>query len=146
MDALEFLKNLEHAPRDLELLLCGLIRICGGAEGNREAAVARLSKLRPKDIRRTKLRKNLLLEITTVVQFHIFVCVPGIAILAPKFAPTVGIEGPCKRHPAAGFTVKGRARGKSEVLNSCPLAQLRAFLGHPCNADEFRTPPHGNTR
>ena len=52
---------------------------------------------------------DLSLEIYTVSEFHEFVGITRVAILAGEFAAPVGIDGPGKGHSGGGAAVEQRA-------------------------------------
>ena len=78
-----------------------LIRIGGGADRYAAAAVDSF-QLPPENPRHIRLRVDLVFELEAVAQFHEFVCVARVAILAAEFAAAVRIQTPLERHAGPG--------------------------------------------
>src|SRR5262249_46090244 len=103
-----------------------LIRIGRGTERNGQSLVLGGAKLGPQKLWRGHLGEDLPLKVRAVPHFHKLVGITGIAVLAPKLAPSVGVDGPDKGHAAAGLAVERGARREDKKLDLGPLANLWA--------------------
>src|SRR5258708_14695681 len=119
----------ENAAGDLVTALGRLVRIGRGSQGD---AFARLDlfQIAPQQFRRVLLDIDFLFKLPAIAQFHEFVGVTRIAILAAELAPAVRIDGPGKRHATpADAAVQQTLRWKREVFYLMALAQGFAIRG-----------------
>src|SRR5580704_18412249 len=95
----------------------------------------------PEHSRRILLHKNLPLKFPAV-NFHVFVRVPRVAVLARKLAPAVRINRPIKRHPRRIAFVQYRFHRQKEILRLLQRLPLRirrrGFGSKASNAHQWR--------
>src|SRR3979490_2209080 len=129
---------LEDSPRNLETALCRLIRIRRRA--NRDLLPALdLLQLRSQEPRCVLFDENLSFEVHAVPQFHEFVGIARVAVLAGKLAATIRIDRPRERQIASAYhPAEQRSSAEGKVFNVVSLAQRFGFGGEPRDTDEFR--------
>ena len=96
---------LQDCSRHLVVLLRGLIRIGGSADGD-FLAWFHLTELLAQESGGMLLDVNLLLEIGAVVHLHELMGVTGVAVFAGELATAIRINGPGKGHARAGRAVQ----------------------------------------
>src|SRR5580658_8206636 len=81
---------------------------------------------------------NLGLEKFRLAQFHEFVGVARVTILASEFAAAIGIDGTYETHPGVGIASDEPARFQFKVLNSLLGLKNLARLGKPGDSHQPR--------
>ena len=84
---------------------------------------------------------DLALEVRAIPQLHELVRIASVAVLAAKFATTIGVDHPAERHPRAGTLREKAARGEIEIFDVALGLYRRAFRGEAGNTNELGHTP-----
>ncbi len=131
---------LENRAGGAEFTFGRLVRIGSRADGDVLALNFFHGQVAPGQRSGVFLDVDLPLEIGGV-QLHVFVCIPRVAVVAAKFAATVGVHCPGKRHVLGIAVVQDRARGQKEILRAALGVSERGGGGETGDADAFGPRP-----
>ena len=119
---------IEDGAGQAVLPLGGLIGIGGGADrdgfSGRERAQFGTERCGVE-----MLYENFALEVFGLAEFHEFVSVAGVAILATEFAAAIGIDHPAEGHAGTGAACDVFSGGEFEVFRTTLGFERRAFGG-----------------
>ena len=79
---------------------------------------------------------DFLFEIFGLAEFHEFVSVAGVAILAAEFAAAIGVDHPAEGHASAGAARYVFAGGELEVLGAALGFERGTFGGQAGDTDQ----------
>src|ERR1700691_889748 len=128
----------KDCSRHFETPLCRLIGISRRANCD-PLATLDLLQLGTKQRRSMLFDKNLAFELHTVAQFHKFVRIACVTVLAGKLATSVRIDCPGEREIACAYdAAKKRTCLECKVFDIMAFAQRLSRGGDSLYADQFR--------